>query len=163
MSAPQIKSALDRLAAALQVIAAAALLGMVLVEAWQVLARYVLNDSPSWTEPVALLLMSTTMMLGAAVCVRSEAHFGFYILTEASRPAVGKALRFAARTIVAVIGLVLADFGARLMADSWWFDMAGVPLPQGVTYLPMTVGGAAMALFALERIAFTQAPAPIPE
>ncbi len=157
MSASQIRAALDKLAALLQIIAGAALLGMVVVEAWQVVARYVLNDSPSWTEPVALLMMSTTMMLGAAVCVRSEAHFGFYILTESSSPPVSKALRFTARSIVAVIGLVLATYGARLMVDSWWFNMAGVSLPQGVSYLPMAVGGAAMVLFALERIVLKQA------
>ena len=38
-------------------IACAALIAMTVVEGWQVFARYVLNDSPSWTEPVALLLM----------------------------------------------------------------------------------------------------------
>uniref|UniRef100_UPI003D76A394 TRAP transporter small permease n=1 Tax=Salmonella enterica TaxID=28901 RepID=UPI003D76A394 len=54
---------LDRAALA---IAAVSIVGMACVEAWQVFARYVLNDSPSWTEPVALLFMSTTMMFGAA-------------------------------------------------------------------------------------------------
>ena len=43
------------------VIAGAALVGMAIVEGWQVYARYVLNDSPSWTEPVALLLMGYTL------------------------------------------------------------------------------------------------------
>ena len=33
-----------------------ALVVMAAVEAWQVFARYVINDSPGWTEPVALLL-----------------------------------------------------------------------------------------------------------
>jgi hypothetical protein len=31
--------------------ACVALICMTLVEGWQVFARYVLNDSPSWTEP----------------------------------------------------------------------------------------------------------------
>ena len=43
-----------------------------LVEAWQVFARYVLNDSPGWTEPVALLLLNIAMMFGAAVGVRQR-------------------------------------------------------------------------------------------
>ena len=57
-------------------VACVALVGMTLVEAWQVYARYVLNDSPSWTEPVVLLLMSAAMMSSVApgqigwTCVR---------------------------------------------------------------------------------------------
>uniref|UniRef100_UPI0020916299 TRAP transporter small permease n=1 Tax=Acinetobacter baumannii TaxID=470 RepID=UPI0020916299 len=34
------------------------LLVMTAMVAWQVFGRYVLNASPSWTEPAALLLMS---------------------------------------------------------------------------------------------------------
>ncbi len=75
---------LDVLARAAVTIASAALVGMAIVEGWQVFARYVLNDSPSWTEPVALLLMSTVMMLGAAVGTRNDAHFGFFIAVEAA-------------------------------------------------------------------------------
>ena len=56
----------------------AALLGLVVVQGWQVFARYVLNDSPSWTEPVALLLLSTAMSLGAAAGVQRGRHFGFF-------------------------------------------------------------------------------------
>jgi hypothetical protein len=39
------------LARAATIVAGASLVGMALVEGWQVFARYVLNDSPSWTEP----------------------------------------------------------------------------------------------------------------
>ena len=38
--------------------AVVALLGLVVVQGWQVFARYVINDSPSWTEPVTLLLLA---------------------------------------------------------------------------------------------------------
>ncbi len=54
---------LDHIATATLVVAGASIVGMACVEGWQVFARYVLNRSPSWTEPVALLLMSTAMML----------------------------------------------------------------------------------------------------
>ena len=58
--------ALDRIAGIAIAVAAAALLGLVVVQGWQVFTRYVLNDSPSWTEPVTLLLLATAMSLGAA-------------------------------------------------------------------------------------------------
>ena len=48
--------------------------------AWQVWCRYVLNDSPSWTEPGAVMLMSWFIFLGAAVGVRENTHLGFDVL-----------------------------------------------------------------------------------
>ncbi|MGO4775655.1 TRAP transporter small permease, partial [Lysobacter sp. 2RAB21] len=67
---------LDRIAGAAIAIAGLALVGMVAVQALQVFARYVLNDSPGWTEPVALILLNTAMSFGAAAGVHHGAHFG---------------------------------------------------------------------------------------
>jgi TRAP-type C4-dicarboxylate transport system permease small subunit len=157
---------IDRLGAASAVlagvattIACASLVGMTLVEAWQVFARYVLNDSPVWTEPFALLLMSTAMMFGAASGVRSESHFGFFLALHVSPPRIRAALLALARLIVVVIGIVLAFWGTVLLADGWSIPMAGAPLPQGLYFLPIAVGGALIAVFALERL-ITAAPPP---
>ena len=141
------------------IVAGAALIGMAAIEGWQVFARYVLNDSPSWTEPVALLLMSTTMMLGAAVGVHREAHFGFYILVESASPKVQALLRFVGRVVVASIGALLAVYGANLAFDAWSYPMAGVPLPQGTVFLPACLGGILIAVFAIERMVRPATPA----
>jgi TRAP-type C4-dicarboxylate transport system permease small subunit len=133
-------------------VASASLVGMAVVEGWQVFARYVLNKSPSWTEPVALLLMSTVMMLGAAVGTRNDAHFGFFIAAEAAPRAMRRGLFALARLIAAGIGLLLAIWGGELLIDSWAVPMAGAPLPQGLVFLPFSVGGALIALFAIERL-----------
>jgi TRAP-type C4-dicarboxylate transport system permease small subunit len=134
------------------ILASASLIGMALVEGWQVFARYVLNNSPSWTEPVALLLMSTVMMLGAAVGTRNDAHFGFFVAVEAAPPQARRVLLALARLIAAAIGLLLAVWGGELLIDSWAVPMAGAPLPQGLVFLPFSVGGVLIALFAIERL-----------
>ena len=151
---------LARLARGAITIACVALIAMTLVEGWQVFARYVLNDSPSWTEPVALLLMSAAMMLGAAVGVRNEAHFGFFLLVHVASPPVRTLLVSIARLIIVAIGSLLAYWGAVLLTDGWDVRMAGAPLPQGLYFLPICVGGALIALFALERLLV--APAAVP-
>jgi TRAP-type C4-dicarboxylate transport system permease small subunit len=141
-------------------IACVALIAMTLVEGWQVFARYILNDSPSWTEPVALLLMSAAMMFGAAVGVRNEAHFGFFLLVHVASPPVRTVLVSIARVIIIAIGSLLAYWGAVLLVDGWNIRMAGAPLPQGLYFLPICVGGVLIALFALERLLL--APAAVP-
>ena len=150
---PAFLAALDRLAATAVAIAGAALIGLVLVQGWQVFARYVLNDSPSWTEPVTLLLLATGMSLGAAAAVHEDRHFRFHLLAEALPTAARHgAERLTALTIVA-IGAVLAAWGTRLLLDGWSIRMAGAPLPQSVAFLPLAAGGALMVLFALPRLA----------
>ena len=55
------------------------MLAMTVIVGWQVFARYVLNDTPSWAEPVSLLLMGWFILLGAAVGVRESFHLGLDI------------------------------------------------------------------------------------
>lgn len=154
---------LDRWMGALATIAISvaglALIGMTAVEAWQVFARYVLNDSPGWTEPIALLFMNTAMMFGAAAAVRSEAHFGFFILLHSAPPPLRHVMAGIARLIAFATGGVLALWGGQLMLDGWDVPMAGAALPQGIAFLPLCLGGALIALFALERLVRAPLPA----
>jgi TRAP-type C4-dicarboxylate transport system permease small subunit len=133
-------------------VAAAALIGMTCVQGWQVFARYVLNDSPSWTEPVAQLLVTTAMMFGAAVGVRREAHFGFFIAVHAAPPPVQKVLLTIMRLIVVLVGAVMAMWGSELLIDGWSVPLAGAGFPQGMIFLPIAVGGLLIAVFALEQM-----------
>jgi TRAP-type C4-dicarboxylate transport system permease small subunit len=148
-AAPSLLDKVDKVAVA---IAGTALVGVAAVEAWQVFARYVMNSSPSWTESIALLLMSTTLMLGAAALVRREAHFGFFIAADALPQRLRTALRLAVRVLIATLGALLAVRGLQLAVDSWPVPTAGVPLPQGAAFLPVFVGGTLIAVFAIERL-----------
>jgi TRAP-type C4-dicarboxylate transport system permease small subunit len=132
-------------------IAAIALLGLVLVQGWQVIARYVLNDSPSWTEPVTLLLLSTAMSMGAAAGVHTRRHFSFSVLAEAMGPRTRHWLHVAQSLVIAMIGLVLLYWGAVLFVDGLHIRTAGAPLPESIEYLPLAASGALMALFAFAQ------------
>lgn len=148
-----MKILLDAIARAALLLAAASLLAIAGVQFWQVFARYVLNDSPGWTEPVALLLMNTAMMCGAAVGVRMDTHFSFTLTLDAAAPTLQRLLRALSALVMGAIGTALAWGGARLMQDDWDVAMAGAAIPEGLRYLPLAVGGGLMALFALERLA----------
>lgn len=140
------------LAGAATFIASASLCGLVLVLAWQVFGRYVLNASPGWTEPVALSLMSIVALFGAALGVRNERHFNFPTLVDQTPQGVRAALKTLSRLIAVAFGLALAGFGGFLTADSWDVRMAGAPLPEGMSFVGLAAGGVLIALFALERL-----------
>ena len=151
--------ALDRIAGIAIAVAAAALLGLVVVQGWQVFTRYVLNDSPSWTEPVTLLLLATAMGMGAAAGVHTHRHFGFYLLHDHVRPGVRKLIDLLVALVIIGIGLTMAWWGAILLVDGLDIRAAGARLPQSINYLPLSAGGALMALFALNRLTQVFRPA----
>lgn len=140
---------LDRFADGVMRIAGAALIGMVAVETWQVFARYGLNNSPGWTEPVALLLLNLAMSFGAAAAVHARAHFSFPVAVQASPPRVRRVLEAIGQLVVAAIGGVLAIGGGMLFVDGFDVPMAGAHLPQGSPFLPLGLGGALIVVFAL--------------
>jgi TRAP-type C4-dicarboxylate transport system permease small subunit len=146
------KGVLDRLEWLALVLAGVSLVAVVAVQAWQVFARYVLNNSPAWTEPLALVFIASTAMLGAAVGTRRETHFGFPLLADSAPPLIRATCRALARLAMIVLGAGLSVFGAILLIDSWNVAMAGAGLPVGLRFLPVAIGGALIAVFGVERL-----------
>lgn len=155
-----VQRALDKLAGLTIGIAATALLGLVVVQGWQVFARYVINDSPSWTEPLTLLLLATATSLGAATGVHTNRHFGFFLLHDHVRPGARLAIDVIVTLVIVAIGAVMAYWGAVLLVDGLSIKAAGADLPQSINYLPLSIGGALMVLFALNRLLLAFAPQP---
>ena len=59
------------------VLAIIGLLGVVVCVQAQVIGRYVFNDTPTWAEALAMLLILYVTALGVAVGVRDGGHIGF--------------------------------------------------------------------------------------
>lgn len=153
------QSGLRRLTTVLGVFARLALwvsgVGLVIMTAaigWQIFGRFVLNNSPTWTEPVSLLLMLYYILLAAAVGV----HEGFHLSLDLFRTLVPEGARrvfdYANHSVVGVFGLAMAWYGAALVRVTWTNKIAVLDLPQGVSYLPIPIAGALIALFSLEHL-----------
>lgn len=146
------KGFLDKLAQAAILIAATALIGVVFVQGWQVITRYVLNDSPGWTEPLALLLLNIAMSFGAAAGVHRQSHFGFPLLLDAMPAGLRRFCISLRCVVIASCGAVLAFWSAELWLDGLAIPMAGTALPQSAMYFPLALGGALMLLFSLAQL-----------
>lgn len=121
--------------------------------AWQVFGRYVLNDSPTWVEPAALILMSWFIFLGAAVGVREGYHLGFDVLISVVPASVAALFRTVSDLTVIAFGAGMAWFGWSLMAGTWSARIPSLGLPGGFDFMPLVAGGALFVLFGAERIA----------
>jgi TRAP-type C4-dicarboxylate transport system, small permease component len=134
-------------------IAGIGMIGMTLIVGWQVFGRYVLNDSPSWSEPLSLYLMSWFIMLGAAVGVRESVHLGLDIVRHVVPPVIQKAMDITSLVLIVLFGLAMTYYSTLLAQGTWSATIPVLGWPGGTDFFPMIFGGTMIAVFALERLA----------
>lgn len=154
---------LSRVNIAALYLAGAGLVLMTVFVAWQVFCRYVLNNSPSWTEPGAVMLMSWFIFLGAAVGVRENNHMGFDVLLYVLPPSAKKWLRMISDVVILGFGAGMVWYGSGLVSLTWNTVLPALNISGGWDYIPVVVGGVLVMLFALERIVLRLMRVPIDE
>ncbi len=133
-------------------LAATGLVIMTAVVAWQVLGRYILSSSPSWTEQAAQVLMIWFAFLAAAAGVREGFHIRIVALEEAVPPPVRRVLQAIGSLIVAACGLAMLVLGGELVLRTWSHTVPSLGIPRGLAYLGLPIAGGLIFLFALEKL-----------
>ena len=118
-------------------------IGLVLMTAfvaWQVFCRYVLNDSPSWTEPGSVMLMSWFIFLGAAVGVRENIHLGFDVLLYVLPKGGKRVLRMISDVVIFGFGIGMIWYGSQLVALTWNSTLPSLGISGAWDYIPIVAG-----------------------
>ena len=148
--------AFTRLCAALSRLAlmgaVAGLIALVLCVQAQVVGRYLFNDTPTWAEALAMLLVLYVTALGVAVGVRDAGHIGLESLVALLPGAVRRKLELLIHALIALFGALMAQSGWQWATLKWDERKPMLGLPEGVDYLPLVVAGALIVLFSLEHI-----------
>jgi TRAP-type C4-dicarboxylate transport system permease small subunit len=152
---------LARLSNAALWLAGAGLVLMTVFVAWQVFCRYVLNDSPSWTEPGSVMLMSWFIFLGAAVGIRENNHLGFDVLLYVLPKSGKRVLRMISDVVILAFGAGMIWYGGALMSLTWNTTLPSLGISGAFDYLPLAGGGVLAVIFSLERIVLRLAGEPI--
>ncbi|MFC0245507.1 TRAP transporter small permease [Falsochrobactrum ovis] len=142
-------------------ISAIGMMAMTIIVGYQVFARFILNNSPSWTEGTSILIMSWFIFLGAAVGVREKFHMGFDVLLYFLPQSATPWLRSLSDLAILIFGLGMFHYGLQLTVQTWSARVPVLGIPTGVTYLPIVVSGFLICLFILERIALRFAGEPV--
>ena len=141
--------------------AGAGLVAMTAFVAWQVFCRYVLNDSPSWTEPGAVMVMSWFIVLGAAVGVRENFHLGFDVLLYVLPKGGKRVLRMISDVVILSFGIGMVWYGSQLVALTWNTTLPSLGITGAHDYFPVVGGGILIVIFAAERIVKRLAGVPL--
>jgi TRAP-type transport system small permease protein len=132
--------------------AVAGLVAVVAAVITQVFGRYVLNDTPTWAEALAMLLVLYVTMLGAAVGVRDAGHIGMESLLVLVPEKVRVRIELVIHLFVAVFGAMMAWNGGYLAWSVHDYKVPTLGISEGLNYVPMTISGALILLFSIEHI-----------
>ncbi len=128
-------------------------LGLLIVAVlYQVIGRYVFNDTPTWAESGAVLLVLYVTMLGMAVGVRDAGHIGLESLLVLVPEGVRLKMELLIHALVLVFGLIMAYNCAVLAQSVWDYKIPTLGLSEAFKYAPPALAGVLIALFSLEHI-----------
>jgi TRAP-type C4-dicarboxylate transport system permease small subunit len=140
----------------LSLIAAVAI--MVGCIALQVVMRYVVGRTPSWTEELAVLMFSWSVMGGLALGVREGFHVRLDILINLAPPGARPWAERAIEAVTAAFGFFLAWSGWRFLELTGGSVSAAIGYPIELLHVLAPVAGALIGVFASWRM-LTGAPA----
>jgi TRAP-type C4-dicarboxylate transport system permease small subunit len=125
---------------------------LVLAVLYQVIGRYVLNDTPTWAESGAVLLVLYVTMLGMAVGVRDAGHIGLESLLVLAPDTVRLKMELLIHGLVTIFGFVMAYNCAVLAQSVWGYNIPTLGISEAFKYAPPAIAGGLIVLFSIEHI-----------
>lgn len=142
-------AAVSRLSLALAVLG---LIAVIVCVQWQVIGRYIFNDTPTWAENLALLLVLFVTAFGLAVGVRDAGHIGLESLVMLLPAVWQRRIELLIHALVAVFGALMVHSGWLWASAKWTEKKPMLPVPDGIDYVPVVIAGALIVLFSIEHI-----------
>ncbi len=133
-------------------IAVALLLGVIISVQWQVVGRYVFNDTPTWAEALALLLVLYMTALAVAVGVRDAGHIGLESLAVLLPLPMQRKIALLVHALVGLFGFLMAKSGWLWATGKWNEKKPMLGVPEGADYVPLVIAGVLIVLFCTEHI-----------
>ena len=128
------------------------LLAVILCVQWQVIGRYVFNDTPTWAEALALLLVLFVTAFGLGVGVRDAGHIGLESMVALLPEHMRIKIEYLIHVLVGTFGALMIYGGLQWAIAKWGEKKPMLPVPDGIDYVPIVIAGALILLFSIEHI-----------
>ncbi|MDB5054183.1 MAG: Tripartite ATP-independent periplasmic transporter DctQ component [Bacilli bacterium] len=122
------------------------LVSLVLVVCWQVVARYVFNNSLSWSEEYARIVFTWLVFLGASVGLKRGSHLGLNVIVNLVPPSVRKWVGVFALFVNAFFASVVLIMGILVTERVQMEQTPALQISMSWQYVAIPVGMLCMLL-----------------
>lgn len=112
----------------------------------QVVARYVFNQPPTWTEELARFCQVWIVLLASSICVRKGSHLAVDYVGPALAPGARRAIARITGCLIVLYSAVVMIWGVRLLMIGLKQTSPAMKLNMGLVYLVFPVAGGLMLL-----------------
>lgn len=130
----------------------AGMIALICAVTWQVFGRYVLNNTPTWAESLALLIVLYVTMLGTAVGVRDAGHIGLESMLVLASDSVRLKMEYVIHALIFIFGAAMAWNCAVLVESVWTYRLPTLGISEGWKYVPAAVCGVLIMMFSVEHL-----------
>ena len=130
----------------------AGLVLLLLAVIWQVFGRYVLNNTPTWAESLALLLVLYVTMLGCAVGVRDAGHIGMELLGPLLPEHWMTPMEILIHLLTLGFGALMAWNCGVMLQSVRGYMIPTLGISESFRYVPLVAAGLLIVLFSVEHI-----------
>lgn len=133
------------------VLAICGLIALILCVQYQVVGRYIFNDTPTWAEALALLMVLFVTAFGMAVGVRDAGHIGLESILGLLPDKLRTKFELLIHVLVGLFGALMLKSGWLWATLKWDEKKPMLGVPEGIDYVPLVIAGALILLFSVEH------------
>ena len=112
----------------------------------QVVARYVFNQPPAWTEELARFCQVWIILLAASICLRKGSHLAVDYLGPAMGSTARRTVAVFTGSLITLYSVVVVIWGAQLLLIGSLQISPAMQLNMGFVYLIFPVAGGLMVV-----------------
>jgi TRAP-type C4-dicarboxylate transport system permease small subunit len=125
------------------------LMVLVAVVFYQVVARYIFNDPPSWTEELARYCQVWIILLTSSICIRKGSHLAVDYFGHRLSGELRRKINIVMNTLIALYILVVTIFGWKLMIVGQYQLSPALQVKMSFVYVVFPLSGILMLLEAI--------------
>ena len=141
---------------------AAIFAGMVLIGAWQVFSRFVLNSTPSWSEEIQIFGHIWLVFLAIPIAYRRGAHITVEAVRRVLAPWMNKTLDLINELLWIGFAVATAYYSYRVSLVTGNSVSPGLEIPMSYPYYGMILGSVYLLFVVLRRVT-GELPPPDPD
>ncbi len=147
-----IRTLSDKLNKVAEVVIAVLLAVMSIVIFMQVVYRYVVGSSLSWSEELGRYILVYLTFLGASVAVKKNSHIGVEAVVKVLPRSIANIVEWIANVLTLAFFVVLIAYGSKVVGITLSQLSPALHVKMGFIYMAVVIGAVLMVIHLIARM-----------